>query len=82
MEDKGEKRILGRSPFSVLIENLSKRFRNTAQYFNPANAKGKRNVVILCYALGFIGLHAIYAHSKRSRTVNVTDENTENQTTS
>lgn len=65
MEGKGEKRILARS---------------FLKYFNPSNTKGKRNVVILCYALGFIGLHAIWAHAKRSKTPVIPDENTEIQT--
>lgn len=69
MEGKGVKGILARSSFLL-------------QYFNPSNAKGKRNVVILCYAMGFIGLHAIWAHAKRDRTVVITDENTEIQTAS
>lgn len=82
MEEKGDKRILGRSSFSLLIENLSERFRNTVKeptgiwkYFNTTTTKGKRNVVLLCYAIGFIGLHAVWQHSKRNKTI--TAENTE-----
>ena len=69
MEDNGKKGILGRSSFLL-------------QYFNPSNAKGKRNVVILCYAMGFIGLHAIWAHAKGGRTTVIADENTEIQSAS
>lgn len=58
MADKGEKKIIEQSLFGRL-----------SQYLNPTTPKGKRNVVILCYALGFLGLHAIWAHSKRSRNV-------------
>lgn len=68
MEGEGKKGILGRSSFFL-------------QYFNPSTTKGKRNVVILCYAMGFIGLHAIWAHAKGNKTA-VTDENTEVQTAS
>lgn len=84
MEDKGEKRILGRSSFSLLIENLSERFRTVSKestgvwrYFNTTTTKGKRNVVLLCYALGFIGLHAVWQHSKKNKTL--INENTEGE---
>lgn len=84
MEDKGEKRILGRSSFSLLIENLSERFRTVSKestgvwrYFNATTTKGKRNVVLLCYALGFIGLHAVWQHSKKNKTL--INENTEGE---
>lgn len=76
MKDKGEKRVLGRSSFALLIENLSERFKNASrestgiwQYFNTATRKGKRNVVFLCYAFGFIGLHAVWQRSKRNKAV-------------
>ena len=69
MAGKGEKGILARTSFFL-------------QYFNPSNAKGKRNVVILCYAMGFIGLHAIWAHAKRDRTTVVISDETEIQTAS
>lgn len=82
MGDKGEKRILGRSSFSLLIENLSERFRNSSKkptgiwrHLDTTTKKGKRNVVLLCYALGFIGLHAVWQHSKRNKTT--VDENNE-----
>jgi len=84
MEDKGEKRILGRSSFSLLIENLSERFRTASKestgvwrYFNTTATKGKRNVVLLCYALGFIGLHAVWQQSKKNKTI--INENTEGE---
>ena len=70
-----EKRILGRSSFSLLIENISGMLKDPNQeprrifrYFNTTTTKGKRNVVITCYILGFLGLHAIWAHSKRNKT--------------
>ena len=82
MEDKGEKRILGRSSFSLLIENVSERSRNASReprgiwkYFNTTTTKGKRNVVLLCYALGFVALHVVWQQSKRNKTVIV--DNTE-----
>lgn len=85
MDKKGEKRILGRSSFSLLIENLSERLRNTSKeptgiwkYFNTTTTKGKRNVVLLCYAFGFIGLHVVWQRSKRNKTAG--DENAESKT--
>lgn len=85
MDKKGEKRILGRSSFSLLIENLSERFRDTSKeptgiwkYFNTTTTKGKRNVVLLCYAFGFIGLHVVWQRSKRNKTAS--DENAESET--
>lgn len=84
MEDKGEKRILGRSSFSLLIENLSERFRTVSKestgvwrHLNTTTTKGKRNVVLLCYALGFIGLHAVWQQSKKNKTL--INENTEGE---
>ena len=88
--DKGEKKILGRSSFSLLIENISERFSNTSKeatgiwkYFNTTTTKGKRNVVLLCYALGFVALHAVWQQSKRNKTIiseneEITQEGDEN----
>ena len=82
MEDKGEKRILGRSSFSLLIENVSERLRNASKepsgiwkHFNTTTTKGKRNVVLLCYGLGFVALHVVWQQSKRKRSA--VDENNE-----
>lgn len=41
--------------------------RRISQHFDTSTRTGKRNVIICVYALGFIGLHWVWKHSKGFR---------------
>ena len=57
----------GSSPFSLFIDNVVGSVRKIGGHFNTTKPGGKRNVIILSYALAFLGLHTIWAYSKGFR---------------
>lgn len=40
------------------------RLRSFRDHFNTSKPGGKRNVIIMSYALAFLGLHTIWVYSK------------------